>query len=128
MKVFILEDDYKRVVHFNRVLRGMDVVHRDNVTEAKQYFLNGGTADILLLDHDLGGMQMVDSSEENTGYQFVKWLVENSYKFDQIIIHSYNPIGSLNMAEAAIPIASHVDRIPFSQLLPILEEARNAQS
>ena len=55
----------------------------------------------MLLDHDLGGQIWVDSNKENTGYQFVKMLVENQLQKNALYyIHSMNPIGSnkvLNM-------------------------------
>jgi hypothetical protein len=61
-------------------------------------YLNNETWDLLLLDHDLGGEQMVDHSNKNTGSEVARWLNENPAKKPQaIILHSFNPVGRLNM-------------------------------
>jgi len=53
---------------------------------------------IMFLDHDLGNKIWVDSNEENTGYQFIKWLIENDLQKNSLsYIHSMNPIGANKM-------------------------------
>jgi hypothetical protein len=52
----------------------------------------------MFLDHDLGDAIWVDSNEENTGYQFIKKLIENQLQKNSLIyIHSSNPIGANKM-------------------------------
>lgn len=47
--------------------------------------------DIIDLDHDLG--------EEKTGYDICKYIVENNIRFDEIRIHTSNPVGRDNMIQ-----------------------------
>ncbi|MEG1299462.1 MAG: hypothetical protein RSC93_01970 [Erysipelotrichaceae bacterium] len=55
---------------------------------------------VFSLDHDL---QEFDETGEQTGYTFVRWLVEymvdNGYNLDDlnVIVHSKNPIGKQNI-------------------------------
>ena len=55
--------------------------------------------DGIFLDHDLGGLQMVNSDDLNTGYAFCDWLIKNtkSSMNTPIVIHSVNPVGAKNM-------------------------------
>lgn len=60
--------------------------------------------DIVFLDHDLGGSEMV-ASGPGTGYEVAKWLENNSDKQPpEIVIHSFNPEGARKM-KAALPSA-----------------------
>jgi hypothetical protein len=53
-----------------------------------------------MLDHDLGDRQMVDSTDENTGFAFCKWLVSKDFNRETVIlIHSHNPCGANNMKD-----------------------------
>jgi hypothetical protein len=57
--------------------------------------------DLILLDHDLGGQVYVNSDEENTGFQFCRFLTEparfESLNDTEFVVHSWNPAGALNM-------------------------------
>ena len=99
-KIFILEDDDERILWFKEqwgnhceltITTCIDSAIRDYT----------GDYDGLFLDHDLGGRQMVDSIESNTGYTFCKWIIENTEtnKKIPIVVHSMNPAGSDKMAE-----------------------------
>lgn len=55
------------------------------------------------LDHDLGGdpkdgLMVMGSSPDGTGYDLVKWMIENACVPDKVTIHSWNPIGARKMA------------------------------
>lgn len=67
-------------------------------TQARKAFSPPYT--VVCLDHDLGGRQMVDSEEEDTGYQFTVWLPEAHYNNAWVIVHSYNPTGAQRMFDA----------------------------
>lgn len=55
--------------------------------------LHNGLVDNLSLDHDLG-------QDLPTGYDLVKWMVENDcWPKGDITIHSANPVGAKNMKE-----------------------------
>lgn len=55
------------------------------------------------LDHDLGakpadGIYAKGQSPNGTGYDLVKWMVENILVPEEVTIHSWNPIGARKMA------------------------------
>lgn len=64
-----------------------------------------------LLDHDLGHRQMVDSSEEETGYTFCKWLVEQPTAKPAVVVHSFSPDGARNMG--SLLLVKGIRAIPF---------------
>ena len=68
------------------------------------------------MDHDLGGLVYIDSSEENTGYQVTKFIEAHGVKFKTCIIHSMNYIGVKRMFEK-IKGMGEVYNIPISQML-----------
>jgi len=69
----------------------------------------------MFLDHDLGGRIWTDSGEENTGYQFVKWIIEeNKQKNTLIYIHSMNPIGANKMLNLLLDNKYDGIWIPFN--------------
>ena len=55
--------------------------------------------DIVFLDHDLGGREMVSShGDEETGYTVAKWIAANRPAIPLVVVHSLNPAGSDNIA------------------------------
>jgi len=108
MRIFILEDDPARKIAFEQALGVFEKGFPHEVTICS--FLGGvggayinfeGEYDLIMLDHDLGGAQMVSPDEEETGTAFVKWLVENNKLKNgpKVIIHSWNPDGARRMLE-----------------------------
>lgn len=119
MKVFILEDDENRISEFRKWFAIDELVVTDTATEAREV-LSSEEFDLILLDHDLGGEQMVDPSEtDNTGTVVASACQEwKSSKGTPIIVHSCNPSGAKRMAESLQDAAfSNVSRIPFPLLL-----------
>jgi len=98
MKILILDDDDTRHTLFKQNYSKHDLVHTYTADEAIDA-LKRGTYDVVFLDHDLGGKQMVDSwGEEPTGYTVAKWMAMNpERKPGQVYIHSLNPVGARNM-------------------------------
>lgn len=97
MKILILEDNLDRIEKFKQLFINQKLYIFDNAIEAFQSCFNT-EYNVLFLDHDLGGKIWVDSNEENTGYEFVKLLVESGLQHKALIyIHSMNPVGSNNM-------------------------------
>lgn len=94
MKIFILEDDPFRIVQFEQATIGAEVTICTDVDRAQKMWT--GDYDLILLDHDLGGDQMVDSSVQNTGAGFARWMPESA-KHIPVLIHSYNPFGVINI-------------------------------
>lgn len=115
-KIFVLEDSHSRINALKKKFKKDDDYYFDNVVEAIEGFDLLGPFDIILLDHDLEGKIFVNSTYENTGYQFAKYLSEKEELNAQIIIHSMNPNGAKNM-KSALPQA---EIVPFPRLLKIL--------
>jgi CheY-like chemotaxis protein len=59
-------------------------------------YLKNNKYDLIFLDHDLGGLEMIDSSFYNTGYTVAKFMKENNVK-GRVVIHSLNPSGAQNI-------------------------------
>ena len=110
MKLFILEDDPQRIRLFREVMFSRSTTPFHDATFAEKLEGDGGAFelfeppyDLICLDHDLGGRQMVDSDEEETGAAFVRWMTqafspEELSRETEIIIHSYNYEGAREMA------------------------------
>jgi len=70
------------------------ILAKSDLVCRKWLLLNKSFVNILSLDHDLG--------EDETGYDFVKWLVETgmsdpSIYPKEIYLHTANPVGRHNM-------------------------------
>jgi len=66
--------------------------------------------DLIFLDHDLGGKEMVDSADEDTGYHLALFIASDSAnKETPCVVHSCNPAGAVNIA-AVLP---HAIKAPF---------------
>ena len=97
MKILILEDNQDRIEKFKILFKNQQVDLVQTVEDAKDACLLNEYS-ILWLDHDLNGKIWEDSKKENTGYQFVRWLVDNEVlKNTLIYIHSMNPVGANKM-------------------------------
>lgn len=108
MKILILEDSSERIKTFKKNLYQHDLFFYDNVEEAKEAVELLGPFDIYFLDHDLDDRVYVDSNEENTGYQFAKFLVEKNIKAE-FYVHSLNPVGADNICA----VLKECIKIPF---------------
>ncbi len=110
MKIFILEDDPRRMEYFSRKFYNHEIIWRDTAEEAIQYLtFNYDEMDNIFLDHDLGGKTFVSSDEFNTAYTVAKFLAEYAHgNFTHVIIHSMNPPAAIRMQEL----------LPGSQVIP----------
>lgn len=98
-RVFVLEDDPYRIGVFQDACLGRhDLTLTDRLAGPRGAFtLYQPPYDLIYLDHDLGGRQMVDSREEETGAAFVRWMPPAGDHQPVITIHSYNLPGATNM-------------------------------
>ena len=97
MKILILEDNLLRIEKFKELFKNQELRIVQNVEDAITFCLSE-EFQIMWLDHDLEGKIWEDSNKENTGYQFIKWLVDNEKQRNSLIyIHSMNPIGASKM-------------------------------
>jgi NAD+-processing family protein with receiver domain len=128
VRIFILEDDQIRIGAF---LAAIPPNHE--VTVATQLSGPNGAYKkfkppygLILLDHDLGGRQFVSSDEEETGFQFCRWLGTAPVDCDtSVVIHSYNQDGAKAMSRLLMDNGWIVVVIPFGvPLLNALKETK----
>lgn len=96
MKVFVLEDDPDRIRLFAEVLEGHDWTCIHTCDRTYEFHAHS-PYDLILLDHDLGGRQMVD--HEDSGTEFVKLVRDHIGSKARVTIHSYNPDGARRMSK-----------------------------
>lgn len=112
MRILVLEDNPYRVKKFRRELIGNIVDCAVDVRIATS-FLVAHKYDLMFLDHDLGQQEMVDSSEEDTGYQFALAIAADERNRNvAVVVHSCNPAGADNIV-AVLPSAA---KVPFTAL------------
>ena len=128
MKVLVLEDNSVRTEFFQTVLpeihKNHDIFYVDCVDDAKAIFRMEGKFDVYRLDHDLGGLEYVNTDEYETGSTFATFLVENGVNGlnEEIIIHSWNMKGAENMES----IFEKSTKVPFNHHL-LKEESKYIQ-
>lgn len=101
-KIFILEDDLSRIAAFQIALGDIaDLTICQWLDGARGAYEDFKPPyDMLLLDHDLGGMVYLDSEGiEETGYRFCEYLRSQPALIPKpyVLIHSYNADGAKNM-------------------------------
>lgn len=85
MRVFILEDDVRRIQHLLTLLRGCDITLITSCEYADKF---QPPYDLVLLDHDLGGRQMEE--HEDCGTKFLELVMDRIPANQLIVIHSFN--------------------------------------
>lgn len=112
MKVLFLDDDESRHDVVEHWPSAGDVTHVRTVDQALKA-LRRERFDVVCLDHDLGGQQMVES-HEGTGYHVAQAIAkEPAWHLGRVIVHSWNPEGARRMAEKLREAGLDVVRIPF---------------
>jgi len=110
-KVLVVEDDPNRVQWFMDKFDKIAELFITMIPEIAVDYLDKNEPDLIFLDHDLGDEVYVDSSS-NTGDAVAQALQFLGNKGGNVVIHTLNPIGAVNM-KARLPLA-HV--IPFRRL------------
>lgn len=119
MKIFILEDEIGKYPRNEiiKVLEGHQVTVATNIYDAAKIY-KAGTYHLLLLDHDMHGYYQ-SPEEEDTGHQFVKWLVNQELGIVQpkppVILHSQNQEARRAMASLLFSHKFRVMEKPFGQ-------------
>lgn len=96
MKIFVLDDALVRLMWFRK--------HWDDVTHvmtpsAAEKIVKENEFDIIFLDHDLGWPYLEGS--EGDGIDFALIMARDKLAIDTpVILHSCNPVGAKNMANA----------------------------
>jgi len=113
-RVLILDDDEIRHVGFKKKFKNVEIVSvytaKDAIKEVKK-----GNWDWIFLDHDLGGMQMVESGEE-TGWEVADFISRNPELAPKIkiVLHSLNPAGRKNMKNVLRRLDVETVEAPFA--------------
>ena len=97
MRIFILEDDLNRIKWFKKTLNSRINLDITDDVDIGMNNLMENQYDIIFLDHDLGGRQMVSSAERDTGYTVAKMIHTTKNKGLTVVVHSWNPEGAKNM-------------------------------
>lgn len=112
MRIFILEDNSNRIAKFKQELIGHTVDYAKSVEEGTSLVFSN-QYDLLFLDHDLGGEEMVDSFSESTGYKLAEWIASfTKNKEISCVVHSCNPAGADNI----VRVLPHAVKMPFPSL------------
>jgi len=122
MRFFILEDDHRRIKTFRSKLIGHELVIAENAQDAIRILSDDQAFDVIFLDHDLGGEQMVSSDDKNTGSEVARWMKSYLKQYCPVIIHSLNPDGAKYMRHALEDVAMEVYYIPFTSLADKLDD------
>lgn len=129
VNVFILEDDITRIIGFEEAIPGDGSVQitvckwLEGVGGALNRFSPSAPYNLILLDHDLGGQQMVSSEGEETGAAFARYLAEfhkpvEGEEQPTVLIHSYNFEGAVEMQKTLEEAGyTKVLRVPYGVAL-----------
>ena len=107
LRVFVLEDDPDRIRLLAQWLIGCDWDCIHTCVREEEF---RPPYDLILLDHDLGGRQLVE--HEDNGLSFVRLIKDRINEEADIIVHSYNPDGAKSMVAELKPF--RVQWVPFS--------------
>lgn len=102
MKIFVLEDSAERLISFRKWLSAHDVAYAEDAWTAHP-ILKDQKFDVIFLDHDLGNRSDVRSDDPNTGYAVAKEIANGVNKNTQVVVHSMNPNGALNILGVLSP-------------------------
>lgn len=112
MKILFLDDDRNRHAYFQRETIGQDVRHVETAAAAIAALEKHGPFDVACLDHDLGGEQMAPLGTAGHGLEVARWLAAHPHTAENVVIHSYNPVGAQAMADVLVMVKP-VNRVPF---------------
>ncbi len=112
-KLLFLDDDEYRIKIFREKMvgSGYEIYITKTVSETLAQ-LTHQSFDLVSLDHDLGGEQMV-ASHSNTGHEVAKFIATMTDPPKLIIVHSFNPVGAANMKKAMKFL--NVKVVPFNR-------------
>jgi response regulator of citrate/malate metabolism len=109
-KIFILEDDENRIIELEKWLSKKfkvlpHIITAKKVSTAKRLLLTSRNYLAIFLDHDLG--------EGEDAIEIAKLIKHNKVKYNQLFIHSMNPVGSANIKN----ILPDAIVLPFNMLV-----------
>lgn len=117
MRILFLDDNGERHAHFKAMLAfNTDVDHVWTAQECMDALKNNPTYDLVCLDHDLGGRQMV-TEKAGSGSEVAEFIrndLARDHYPKNVIIHSWNPAGADYMFGQIAFVGIPVKRIPFA--------------
>lgn len=129
MKILVLEDDQNRHSTFNNLRdMGHHVTICEDAVSCKQMLLSNEEFDIFFIDHDLGGQQMVNPLEENTGSDVCRWYISRIHSAAKIklaVTHTLNPQGAREISFTLHTIDIPCYEIQFMQLRDNMRDYMN---
>lgn len=127
-RVFVLEDDPYRIGVFQDACLGRhDLTLTDRLSGPRGAFaVYQPPYDLIYLDHDLGGRQLVDSREEETGAAFARWMPPAGDHQPVITIHSYNFDGARNMVRT-LREKGYTKVIPWMFCQAVIDTLKDAE-
>lgn len=93
MKILFLDDSMARWDTFRTKIDGHEVKWASFYDEGVRLVCEHKDFDMIMLDHDLSDADY----NAPTGYDFVKYMVDNNIKARYVVCHSMNPSGRANM-------------------------------
>jgi len=112
MNVLFLDDNQSRTKTFRSQVPSAVCV--DTADDCVKALMAEDRWDYVFLDHDLGGEEMVDSFNNNTGAWVARWLSKNHRDIGLIVIHTLNPAGATAMRDTLLAAEYDVELIPFA--------------
>lgn len=123
MRIFILEDSPVRIATFRRKLIGHDLTIAESAQQAintmraaRDVETRSSRFDLIFLDHDLGGEEMVGTEGANTGSEVVRWMALEMGVCPTIVVHSLNAPAATYMIMKLTKAGFDCHYIPFTTL------------
>ncbi len=121
MKILILEDNLTRVEKFKQLFKNQELYIFDDILEALDA-CEKNDFQILFIDHDLDNKIWVHSQEENTGWNFIRILINRGLcKNSLFYLHTMNPIGANRMLNMLLDRGYDGIWIPFHRIDYLME-------
>jgi hypothetical protein len=97
MRILLLEDSQERIEWFKRIYKYHELIVCSNIFDAENV-VQFEEIDIFFLDHDLEPNNLEGIAKLNTGYDFVKFVINQELQKKAIYyIHSMNATGANQM-------------------------------
>jgi CheY-like chemotaxis protein len=120
VNILFLDDSPERIRAFKRAIPYATIV--ETAAECIKQ-IGKEEWDWVLLDHDLGGEQFVDSDRKDTGMEVVRHLIANKPdKLPRIIVHSLNSEARQKMCLDLVVAGYEATPLPFPLVFRMVEE------
>ena len=120
MNILFLDDNPERQKAFKRKITTAIIVATSQAC-IEALSIEDMEWDMVFLDHDLGGEEMVGSDRDDCGMAVVRWISQNEPFIRHIIVHTMNPPAGVEMERSLKDARYKVSRIPFSTMIANLE-------